>query len=276
MDKNRFSQFEERVQALVEGGFARLFAGRLKPREVALRLARAMEDNADLDAAGLLVAPNRYIVRLHPEDHAALLAVQPDLPVSLAGHLITLAAESELRLDVLPEVVLVPDAAIALHGIAVRAEHVDTGRQTTQMLAIPEGGPARDAEQQQPRRETEPDLPNAFLVLPGDRYVPLRRTVINIGRRRDNTIVIDDRRVSRQHCQLRFRLGQFVLYDLGSRGGTFVNDERVTEVALRSGDAISLAGVPVVYVVEESTEPRGERGGDTQVYLADSERDDDV
>ncbi len=75
MDKNQFSQFEERIQALIEGGFARLFAGRLQPREVALRLARAMEDEADLDDAGNLAAPNRYIVALHPDDHAALLAV---------------------------------------------------------------------------------------------------------------------------------------------------------------------------------------------------------
>ena len=54
MDKNRFSQFEDRIQMLVEGGFARLFAGRLKPRDVALRLARAMEDEADLDEMGNL------------------------------------------------------------------------------------------------------------------------------------------------------------------------------------------------------------------------------
>jgi len=36
MDKRRFSQFEERVQALGEGGFARLFAGRLHPHEIAV------------------------------------------------------------------------------------------------------------------------------------------------------------------------------------------------------------------------------------------------
>lgn len=266
MDKNRFSQFEERVQALVEGGFARLFAGRLKPREVALRLARAMEDNADVDDMGLLVAPNRYVVHLHPDDHAALLAAQPELPVTLAGHLVTLAAESDLRLDVPPEVVLSPDNTVALHGIAVRAEHVDMAHRTTKLLNLPGDDSTAMIEQDQ---RAAPELPNAFLVVHGDRYVPLERTVVNVGRRRDNSVVIDDRRVSRQHCQLRYRLGQFVLYDLGSRGGTFVNGERVTEVALRSGDAISLAGVPVVYVVDDTTATGSERGGDTQVVRSD-------
>lgn len=262
MDKNRFSQFESRIQSLVEGGFARLFAGRLKPREVALRLARAMEDNADLDDAGLLAAPNFYSVHLHPDDHAALLAAQPDLARNLAEHLVTLATESDLRLDSAPEVVLIADANIPLHGVNVRADHVDSARQTTQMMAVSESDAAPDADP-----GAAPDLPKAFLVLDGERYIPLERTVINIGRRRDNTIVIDDRRVSRQHCQLRFRLGQFVVYDLGSRGGTFVNGERVTESVLRSGDVIALAGVPLVYVVEEATGPRGERGGDTQVDM---------
>lgn len=260
MDKNRFSQFEERIQALIEGGFARLFAGRLQPREVALRLAHAMEDEADLDDNGNLAAPNRYIVALHPDDHAALLAAQPDLAVMLADHLIHLARESDLRLETPPEVVLLPEMAVAPHGVAVRAEHADLARQTTQMMLI----------SSKEGRETDemPKLPVAFLVVDGSRYVPLDRTVINIGRRRDNTIVLDDRRISRQHCQLRFRFGEFVLYDLGSRGGTFVNNARVSECVLRPGDVISLAGVPLVYMVEDNSGPKREAsGGDTQAFI---------
>ncbi len=264
MDKNRFSQFEERIQALIEGGFARLFAGRLQPREVALRLAHVMEDEADLDDAGNLAAPNRYAVFLHPDDHAALLAAQPDLAVTLADHLIQLARESDLRLEAPPEVILVPDRAVALHGVAVRAEHVDATRQTTQMMKVG----AEDVDNKPPD-----DLPKAFLVVDGTRYVPLENAVINIGRRRDNTLVLDDRRISRQHCQLRFRYGEFVVYDLGSRGGTFVNNARVAECVLKPGDVISLAGVMLVYVVEDESEPRKPSGGDTQAYIVPGDQD---
>ncbi len=255
MDKNRFSQFEDRIQALIEGGFARLFAGRLKPREVALRLARAMEDDADVDPVGNLAAPNRYIVSLHPDDHAALLANQPNLAASLAGYVVELANESDLTLDAPPEVTLEPDPAVALHAVAVRAAHVEATKQTTQMMLVAEDEP-----------QPEATLPKAFLVVGGTRYIPLDRTVINIGRRRDNTVVLDDRRVSRQHCQLRFRFGEFVLYDLGSRGGTLVNDQRVTECVLRSGDVISLAGMLVVYMVEDAGEDTASDAGNTQLY----------
>ncbi|MBI5957561.1 MAG: DUF3662 domain-containing protein [Chloroflexi bacterium] len=260
MDKNRFSQFEERIQALVEGGFARLFAGRLQPREVALRLARAMEDTADVDDMGNLCAPNRYAVHLHPDDHAALLETQPDLAATLAKHLIALAHESELYLDVPPEVDLVADNAVTLHAVTVQAQHAPYVRQATDVM-----------------RATDPDeivsiadspaMPAAFLVLDRDRYVPLARTVTNIGRRRDNHIVLDDRRVSRHHGQLRFRFGQFVLYDLASRGGTFVNNTRISECVLRSGDVISLAGVQVVFMIDDQPAGRSLTATDTQVIV---------
>gem|GEM_PF-121017 len=257
MEHNRFSQFEERIQALIEGGFARLFAGRLQPREVALRLARAMEDNADLNDLGVLCAPNRYVVRLNPADHAALLAAQPDVAAALSRHLVTLAVESDLHLDAAPEVVLLPDPAIAPRGVGVQAAYTENTRQTTQMMPV----------QHTAHTPSPPKLPQAYLVLDGSRYVPLTRSVITVGRRRDNFIVLDDARVSRQHCQLRYRMGQFVLYDLGSKGGTFVNGERVTECALRSGDVLSLAGVQMVYVQDDSTNTPRATDGDTRMDM---------
>lgn len=261
MDKRRFSRFEERVQALVEGGFARLFAGHLKPHEIALRLARAMEDGAILDADGLLAAPNRYIVRLHPDDHASLLTTEADLPGALAQDIVALAREGGLRLETPPEVILVADGDVDPHGVAVVAEHVSAMHQTTLSLTISEQRPTHST-------KDTPQLPPAYLVVDGDRYIALDRTVINIGRRRDNTIVLDDRRVSRHHCQLRFRFGQFVLYDLASRGGSFVNGMRVSECVLRSGDVISLAGVKLVYMVDEGTTgAHSARGGDTQMFI---------
>ncbi|GIV81189.1 MAG: hypothetical protein KatS3mg051_0543 [Anaerolineae bacterium] len=184
----------------------------------------------------------------------------PTLAGALAQDIIVLARESGLRLETPPEVVLVADGDVDLHTMAVFAEHVSAVHQTTLSLTMSEQRPVRTT------KET-PQLPPAYLVVDGDRYIALDRSVINIGRRRDNTIVLDDRRVSRHHCQLRFRFGHFVLYDLASRGGTFVNGVRVSECVLRSGDVISLAGVKLVYMVDEGTTGgRPARGGDTQMY----------
>ncbi|MGH2523541.1 MAG: FhaA domain-containing protein, partial [Anaerolineales bacterium] len=61
--KSRFSRLEARMEALVEGTFARLFAGHIHPRDVAVQLARALEDSAREGFAA-----TRYAVRLNPAD----------------------------------------------------------------------------------------------------------------------------------------------------------------------------------------------------------------
>ena len=89
----------------------------------------------------------------------------------------------------------------------------------------------------------------------GRRTINLTGSVINIGRRLDNQIIVDDARVSRSHAQLRLRFGHYVVYNLGSTGGTFVNGRRVEECVLRPGDVISLGGVPLIYG-EDGTQHR--------------------
>src|SRR5262245_38631055 len=98
-----FSRLEARVERLVEGTFARLFGDRLHPREVALQLARAMEDNATPTAGGLPRAPQFYIVRLNPADAEALMQAEPALAERLGDELIELARQSGLVLATRPE-----------------------------------------------------------------------------------------------------------------------------------------------------------------------------
>ncbi|MBW8011576.1 MAG: FHA domain-containing protein [Chloroflexi bacterium] len=89
--------------------------------------------------------------------------------------------------------------------------------------------------------------PTAFLIV-NSQVFPLTRDLINLGRKLDNHIVIHDPRVSRNHAQLRYIEGHFVILDLNSTGGTFVNGQRVTKSMLYAGDSISLAGIPIKFV----------------------------
>ncbi|GAB4484268.1 MAG: hypothetical protein Fur0016_08480 [Anaerolineales bacterium] len=75
---------------------------------------------------------------------------------------------------------------------------------------------------------------------PGKTF-PLEGDVITIGREAGNTIVINDAEVSRKHSQLTLQGGKYVLTDIGSTNGTFVNGQRITgSHVLVPGEVISL------------------------------------
>ena len=88
---------------------------------------------------------------------------------------------------------------------------------------------------------------NAFLIVHGTKVFPLNKAVVNIGRRMENELTIDDPRVSRNHAQLRAVNGRYVIFDLNSTGGTYVNSQRSHQSVLYPGDVISLAGVPLIF-----------------------------
>jgi pSer/pThr/pTyr-binding forkhead associated (FHA) protein len=68
-----------------------------------------------------------------------------------------------------------------------------------------------------------------------------------IGRHPDSTICLDDVTVSRRHAHLEQSEGQVVLRDLGSLNGTYVNQERIEEVALRHGDEVQIGRYRMVF-----------------------------
>ena len=66
------------------------------------------------------------------------------------------------------------------------------------------------------------------------------RDIVNIGAAEDNDIVIDDDTVSRYHCRIFQESNHYLVRDLGSTNGTFVNRVRVREGYLEPGSIVSL------------------------------------
>ncbi len=102
---------------------------------------------------------------------------------------------------------------------------------------------SEETELQDPARIPE----DAFVIVDGIKVIPLNQPLIRIGRRLENNLVLDDPRVSRTHAELRAINGRYVLFDLNSTGGTFVNGLKITQSVVYPGDVISLAGVNLVY-----------------------------
>ena len=73
----------------------------------------------------------------------------------------------------------------------------------------------------------------------------------SVGRAPDNKLWLDDPGLSRRHCEFRRNGEQWLLHDLGSFNGSFVNSLMVTEHPLRSGDRIQLGSTVLYFVPDE-------------------------
>jgi hypothetical protein len=99
-----------------------------------------------------------------------------------------------------------------------------------------------------------PQMPQAVLRLRrrggqagSEQVYRLDREVIQIGRHVSNDIVVNDRRVSRHHAQVRYENGRFVIYDLGSLNGIGINRTTVRQHTLRDGDLVSVGSYDFIF-----------------------------
>lgn len=89
---------------------------------------------------------------------------------------------------------------------------------------------------------TAPSPPSAWLEFPSGECFYLKEGATSIGRAPSNRVIIGVERVSRNHAAIRQESdGSFMLMDLGSSNGTFVNGQRLTRpVTLRNGWIIEI------------------------------------
>ncbi len=86
---------------------------------------------------------------------------------------------------------------------------------------------------------------------------PLNKPETTIGRWQDNDIVVDDRWVSRNHARIRRDGERYVVEDLGSKNGTFVNGQRIAgPTELADGDVVQVTPlVELTFVDYGATAP---------------------
>jgi pSer/pThr/pTyr-binding forkhead associated (FHA) protein len=72
--------------------------------------------------------------------------------------------------------------------------------------------------------------------------------VVAIGRDPENDIQFSDRSVSKRHALVRLIDGDYVIEDLGSLNGIFINGERFKKAVLRSGDTLKLGNTILRFI----------------------------
>jgi hypothetical protein len=217
-------RFERAMERLVEGSVAGVFRLRVQPAEIGRRLERAMLDGRAA-SVGVLLAPNLFEARLHPDDAAAFADWEEALCREMEGWLAEVAFARGLTTVGAIRVRIVPDQSVSRRS--VRA----TGRFERRVgdLAAARPGP-------RPMRLVGIDTGSATLRLSG-------ATLRTVGRDRDNDLVLPHPEISRRHARIEVDRQEWRVFDLHSRNGTWINGERIDADTVTVGDEVAFAGL---------------------------------
>ena len=244
------SRVESFLERFLEAPAGRLGAS-IQPVSLAKRIERAMDTNKTYGNAGVIV-PNHYDLHLHPADFAAFASYRSALEDDLAHGVLARARHERYTLVARPRVQLMSDEATRRGEIRVAANVVDE-RGDRMQDAVPMPATSDTMIIDAPVTGAPESARRAYLLVStrGSRPVQfdLGGPLIGIGRASDNDVIVDDPMVSRHHCQLKLQHGAYGFTDLGSRNGSTVNGQPVSQIALGPGDRIRIGDTEIEFQV---------------------------
>jgi len=239
--RKKLDHLESSLKMLIEGQIARLMpAAEISKAHLLASLKAAMETGTQQQSDGRCLAPDIFHIYTHPQ-HALQQSQHDVFTQELAPLVLQAGEQAGFYFLQEPSIVLIPDDRIMPDNIDIDAQ-ISGINHIEETSALEIGS----------NTKTDHIPPSAFLIINGSQVFSLEESIVNIGRSAGNQLVIDDGRVSRRHAQLRAVRGRYLLFDLDSTGGTFVNGVRTQQSTLHPQDVISLAGVPLVFGQENT------------------------
>ncbi|MCQ4209216.1 MULTISPECIES: FhaA domain-containing protein [Streptomyces] len=268
-------KFEQRLEGLVNGTFAKVFKSEVQPVEIAGALQRECDNNATIWNRERTVVPNDFIVELSAPDYERLSPYSGQLGDELSGMVRDYAKQQRYSFM----------GPIKVH--LEKAEDLDTGLYRVRSRTL-----ASSTSQERPERPTAarpnqapggygypqptaappmpagpppgrpPQAPAAAAQRPGASPMPgarvrhwieingtrhqISRPTLVLGRSTEADVRIDDPGVSRRHCEIRTGTPS-TIQDLGSTNGIVVDGQHTTRATLRDGSRIVVGSTTIVY-----------------------------
>ena len=245
-------RFESFLETGIEGFFNRKLASQLQPAELLLALVKRLEEE---QAQGFLL--EEVHIQVSQEDYEQLQ--KPQKPMSegvtawLSRRLLEEAAEMGLDVQ--------RDLPIFLDPV----DNLSSGMLKMVVQKVPQ---AESREEEGCTRVFQ-TLAGASLLSPRKSFVLLASLCIhegpgvgkrficadgrvNMGRREQNEIPLEDRNSSRLHAYVQWEDNRHVLYDAKSLNGTFVNGHRIMRQVLEPDDLVRIGHTVLRYEVENN------------------------
>ncbi|WP_405821558.1 DUF3662 and FHA domain-containing protein [Streptomyces sp. NBC_00838] len=275
-------RFEQRLEGLVNGTFAKVFKSEVQPVEIAGALQRECDNNATIWNRERTVVPNDFIVELSAPDFERLSPYSGQLGDELSGLVRDYAKQQRYTFmgPIKVHLEKADDLDTGLYRVRSRTLASSTsqgpdhgpgpapGRPPGAPPAAPPGGygyppsspppmppspppgAGRPGQAAQPPSTPPPGaMPSAqvrrWIEINGNRHQISRPTLV-LGRSTDADVRIDDPGVSRRHCEIRTGTPS-TIQDLGSTNGIVVDGQHTTRATLRDGSRIVVGQTTIVY-----------------------------
>lgn len=254
-------RFEQSLDKLVNGAFAKAFKSELQPVEIAAALQQEMDERAAIVSRNRTLVPNEFTVAISPEDSERL----SNYADAVTSELATLVAEhaNEQRYTFLGPIVVRlrpdPDLRTGMCRVTSQTANGPAVAEPSARSASAAAGsrpaagrePRRGRSTQEPPTKTTPAVKAVGATVPARLLAagaefPLRGTTV-LGRGTEHVdIRLEDPAVSRRHARITLT-GQPIIEDLGSTNGTIVDGVRITRRALADGSVIRMGSTDITF-----------------------------
>jgi hypothetical protein len=239
----KLDKIESQLRALFEEQLLSIFTNSSHQTNLLDDLLEVMEENLKEDCEGKLYAPDQFILEVPPEDFSDWLNHQ-ELLNEIASVLRETGLEQGFIFRQPPEIRIHNNSDVSIKEWNITASF------TAPKPDLPETAVMAQNEHQE--RHSLPE--KAFFIIGGKKDFPLENYVINIGRHSDNDLILDDLHVSRHHAQLRCINHRFVIFDVGSSGGLYLNGKKISQATLQTGDVVRMGVTNLIYIQDSTGE----------------------
>lgn len=212
-------RFENRLEQLISGVFARAFRSAVQPVEISAALQRECDNNAQILSRERRLVPNAFHVELSAGDLERLKPYEGALASELTDNL---RDHADHQSYVFPGPVGIDFEA---------AEDLTTGRFRVRSQA--------QAKVTTNATDTQVGRAKVILDVNGVRH-PLNAPGLVVGRGDEADLRINDPSISRRHVELRVERDQITVHDLGSTNGMQVDGTATQGATLHDGSSIKI------------------------------------